>query len=119
VLNKRLHKEPVPLGVIRARGNKTTYKSITELSKNIDIWLDESVGHIKRSERVKMYHLIVELLCKLIESWGMAISVRTIANSKDYFPGVVEKAFPGYIKGGLIKLILSAKIHKYNEEDLT
>jgi hypothetical protein len=37
---------------------------------------------------------------------------------QDVFPGVVELAFPGYARSGLMKLVLNAEQQVWKEEDL-
>jgi hypothetical protein len=112
-------KKLLPLTILKAKVDKTLYKNITTFCEEIDDWLDSV---LKRSvhlhERMRIYQITIELIGKYIIDCKGVVSVKRIVDSRDNFPGVIEKAFPGYIKSGLVDLILNAKLHKYDEEDL-
>jgi hypothetical protein len=89
------------------------------MCKEIDVWIESVLKRsVQRSDRTRVYQLVFELLGKNILASKGDISVKRLVDSRDDFPGVIEKSFPGYIESGLIDMIITAKIHKYDEEDL-
>jgi hypothetical protein len=116
---RELSKDLLPLALLKAKVNKTLYRNIVSMCKEIDVWIESVLKRsVQRSDRTRVYQLVFELLGKNILASKGDISVKRLVDSRDDFPGVIEKSFPGYIESGLIDMIITAKIHKYDEEDL-
>ena len=117
--NDSLSTNIVPLISIRNRTNKTLYNSIKRMQHLIDKWTDTILKRdIKRTERIKIYKLVFELIGQFILDNNKVLSLTSIILYQNMFPGVIERAFPGYIKSGMIDLILNAKKQEIDEEDL-
>ena len=87
---------------------KTSYYSnLKTTTKYVDSYCQELFGKVSKTERVKFYKLYIELIVEMIKkNKDLSLSIPLVLNYHEMFPGLLEKAFPGYIAGGLAKYIL-------------
>lgn len=84
-----------------------SYSRLKIATKYIDSYCQELFGKVSKTERVRFYKLYVELVVEMIKkNKDLSLSVPLVLNYHEMFPGLLEKAFPGYIAGGLAKYIL-------------
>ncbi len=83
------------------------YPRLKIATKYIDSYCQELFGKVSKTERVRFYKLYVELVVEMIKkNKDLSLSIPLVLNYHEMFPGLLEKAFPGYIAGGLAKYIL-------------
>lgn len=117
---KRLIKRPPPISAIKA--SRTGAISLTKLNKaisSLNNWSSIALGHNpSRIEKYKIYTLVCELTCDFLQGANIPLSFKTVVNSYEKFPSLLNQAFPGYIESGLFKVILLSKEQKISDEDL-
>lgn len=93
--------------------NKTKARA-NEIQDCLDNYLcellqDESSKKIFKVFRKKFYSIYVDLIINDLLSWDKAppLNIQIVLSWYSKFAGLLDKAFPGYIESGLIKLIFN------------
>lgn len=95
-----------------------TVQSIRSLQEEIDKWIVSNIKRtVTRRERMKLYLIIFELVAHNISDRDIPITVTTLVRFGGSFSGVLEKAFPGYIRSGYLEMILNAGSQKELDDE--
>jgi len=59
-----------------------------------------------RNFAIGVFHLYVKLTAQYLKDCGVPVSAKAVLQHSDKFVGLVDKAFPSYVKHGLIHLVV-------------
>lgn len=74
-------------------------------------WNTEGRNH--RNFCIGVYHLYVQLVVEYLQECKVPVSMKTVLQHSDKFEGLVDRAYPGYIKGDLMPLIIFGETPDY------
>lgn len=107
-LSYRLNTLPPPLSVLKKQ-SPPTYKKFDEVLTWFNDWLDDVMqGSITRLQRRTMYAVCTELVADEVEASQVPLSLKSLLNFYPELPGILDKNFPGYIRNGMIGMLLEA-----------
>lgn len=93
-----------PFGIFKKRTQ--TYKKLIEVKKYLNEYLFElRKTVVDRDHAQRLYHLFAKLLIEDMKKGNIPISIVTVLNCHDRFPGLLSKAFPDYIENNLVNAI--------------
>jgi hypothetical protein len=117
-----LGKKLAPLQVTKLKISSSVYKEIVSFCDEIDDWMNTVLKQsVKLHDRIRVYQIVVDLIVRYIYSKDRLVSLRGFLNNTGSFPGVIDRYFPGYVKAGMLKLIIRSDIQdltKLDREDL-
>lgn len=107
-LNKIIKKNTglriIPFPVFKLNKNYPKFKKVL---LEIDRFFEDNLGkELTRVEKSKVYNLYADLIYGYTSGMGITTILPTLINFHEYFPGLLEKEFPGYLKSGLLRKIL-------------
>lgn len=73
--------------------------------KDLDVYMKSININNKKSINYKFYLLFIKLLIDWLQECNIPISLSTVINNMNKIPGLLNQAYPDYIKNGLIHLI--------------
>jgi hypothetical protein len=89
--------------------NGKTYSTYDKGITVIEDFIKEHFPGITKIERIKLYHIFVEIVCDSVESFTGTTALPVICGTLQRGPDLFNRAFPGYVKAGLAKAILGLK----------
>ncbi len=96
-----------PLGVLR-RMQPKQYKLVKQAAVDLYViaceWNPTKVRG--RNFAIGIFHLYVKLVVEYLRDCKVPLSVKTCLQHTDKFVGLVDRAFPGYVAGGLIHIVV-------------
>jgi len=110
ILETELHQKIPSLVLLKKKKTKHIYKLVKDTREYIDTWAKSVIKRrITRPEIIKIYKMYVDLVVQYLIDCKVPISLRTILLQHDKFPGIFDRAFPGYIVTNNFLLILNSK----------
>lgn len=104
---------------------QTHYKKFRELVIFVIEYLKYNLKDTQSYKKYKMqfFSFFVDMMYESQKTAPFPVCMKTIINDYESFPAIVESNFPGYLKSGLIEMILDSRnLDKNtlgcNEEDL-
>lgn len=96
---------------ILKNANNSLFMKIVDVRETIDEhfknWIPKKY---RKDSRAKFYSLYFEVMGDhIINNTRRSLSIKTMVQFIDDFPGVLDRAFPGYIRSGLLYLVLKDK----------
>lgn len=101
-----------PFRVFKSSPN---YKQFKLAAASVDEYIESLLAPSKvtRIERSQFYTMYAKLVAKDLMRAEIALSINSLTNSVDRFPGILDKSFPGYARNGLfLKLIAKKNFRK-------
>lgn len=97
----------MPLSVLRST-NPKLYKDVSTAATFLySVAEDWNVDKImQRNFVVGVYFLYDKLVVSYLQDCTIPVSVKTALQHTDKFVGLVDKAYPDYVKNGLIKMVI-------------
>lgn len=92
-----------PLGIVlgMAFGHK-----IVKQSPRLRAFADRCVPGGSRSDRSALYRTFMLVLTRSVAQQNLPVSLKTLVDQLDRVPGLVSRAFPGYIESGLGRFLV-------------
>jgi len=84
----------------------TLFKKFKTVSLDLDTWIKDQFPGVTRTQKRRLYSIFSELVIDFIDSGPIPLSVKTVINSFQYLPGLIDKSFPGYLEAGLLDSLL-------------
>lgn len=103
-------KRPLQLEMLKST-NHSLFMQIVNVRETLDGHLEHWVSkkHRKNSQS-KFYVLYCEVIGEyIINNTEAPLSLKTMVNMIDSFPGILDRAFPGYVNSGLLHLVFKDK----------
>ena len=98
---------PPALGILRSRSSNT-YRELADANVRFRSWLWSALGERpNKAERMSFLYFALDLLGEYMTRSDVAMSLPVIARNLDKTPGLIEAQFPGYIRAGLLRLIVT------------
>lgn len=105
-INKLLKTTCPPYSVIK---KQAIYKELVELSNEVEQVVSRGFDKISTGERVRFYQILSSTIIGRISRMEVPLSVATfVRTSKGKVAGILDGAFPGYLRSGLMPLILKS-----------
>jgi len=110
LLDILLHQEKTaaaPLGVLRKAAPKQyalVKKCAATLYQTSCEWNPTRTRG--RNFTVGVFHMYVKLTISYLKDCGVPVSAKAVLQHLDKFVGLVDKAYPGYVKSGLIHVVI-------------
>lgn len=99
--------EGMPLHSFK-RSNRKGYNKLCEMVTLMEAWAANVDADVKtRLKKRNFYATMAMLVSSFLDDLNVPISVKTLLNSFEKFPGLIDKAFPGYVRSGLIRTIFN------------
>lgn len=91
--------------------NSNNHAQFSKVSLSLNEYLSSLITDraIRLEERSMFYHLYAKLVTDDLEDIGAPVSVKSIVNGFERFPGLLDRAFPGYIRNGLFLKALGSR----------
>jgi len=106
-LQKHTRQKQQAITILKAK-NKKLYKQLKQITELLnDFAFDNDVR--EKRDIYNLYQIACELICENIVDMGIPLSFKAFLNHIDLFPGLLNKAYPGYLKSGLLKFLLNAR----------
>lgn len=96
-----------PLSILR-KSKPGVYRAIV-LATNFLYGVSEDWNKdriVQRNFVVGVYYLYAKLVVQYLREVRVPVSVKTILQHTDKFIGLVDNSYPGYVTGGLIKMVI-------------
>lgn len=99
-----------PFYILRTKNRKL----FNELKDVMDMLLEfaQENNLSEKKELFILFQLYSDLICEYLQEIGVPIHLKTVVQSSEQFPGLLNKAYPGYLKSGLLKFLIQAKLSK-------
>ena len=91
------------------------YKLMIKNLDELDIWVDTHFKNITKSERKRTYSIAINSVCDYLEFLGVPLGTKPIINNLGKVPGLIDRAFPGYIQNGLLGMLLETSYSSWND----
>lgn len=107
----RLHKNTAPEQVHYLP--KPLLRKVEDLSKELEIDLTELVrgGAITHDCRVNWYRLYARLVSWYLTGRKVPVTIKTLVQNYDKFSSLLDQAYPGYAKSGLlVDMVLRGRV---------
>jgi len=82
------------------------FKKFKDVSLELDFWIKKHFPNVTRTQKRRLYTIFVELVVDFIDAGPVPLGVKTVINSFQYLPGLIDKSFPGYLEAGVLELLL-------------
>jgi len=96
-----------PLSILR-KSKPTVYKAVVDAANFLyaisEEWNPDHV--LRRNFVVSVYYLYSKLVVQYLRDCRVPVSVKTALQHTDKFVGLVDKAYPDYVKNGMIKMVI-------------
>lgn len=96
-----------PLNVLR-KAQPAIYANVKKVASYLyklsAEWNEE--GDRQRNFSIGVYHLYAQLVVAYLKDCRVPISAKAVLQHQDKFIGLVDRAYPGYVEGGLMRLIV-------------
>lgn len=107
-MTNKYSSNPTPFKLFKAGNHYPRFKHcITTLDAYLDTLLKTSV--IRREKRVTFYNTYLDLVSSDLEGMNVPVGINNLLNTVDRFPGILDKAFPGYVRNGLFMKIITRR----------
>ncbi len=94
--------------------DKVAYKQIGKVTEMLNKYLQSLLDRNPTSgEKIRWYVLYTELCAENLIKINVPLSIRSLAYQCDSFPSLLNKAFPGYIKAGVVSKIVEDEDETY------
>jgi len=99
-----------PLGVLK-RMQPKQYANVRKIAALLhDLSLEWNPSKVRgRNFTVGVMHLYCKLTVQYLRDCSVPISAKAVLQHGDKFVGLVNRSFPGYVKSGLIHLVVLGK----------
>lgn len=103
-LKSKLSSALVPFHVFK---KGSSYARFREVLKHVDEFLRSTgIPRFTTPERKKMYSIVIRLVVERASELDVPLGVKLVLNQSDYIPGLFDRAFPGYLRSGLVRMLL-------------
>jgi len=105
----------------RGTRNKYVFSLLESVPRFLDRWLFRAMNNRRPTltQRGRLYVIYSDLMITNISYLNnVPVTLRTVLAMHESFPGYFDKAFPGYIEGGAINLVLESNKMCLDDEDL-
>lgn len=96
-----------PLSILR-KSKPSVYKAVVDAANFLysvsEDWNTD--GTLRRNFVVSVYYLYSKLVVKYLRDVRVPVSVKTALQHTDKFIGLVDQAYPDYVKNGMIKMVI-------------
>ena len=108
-LSRRLCTSFAPLPLLKKNSAKT-FNKFLQVSTTFNAWLDKIfVGTtITRLQRRRLAIVAIEIVVDNVENSKVPLSLTSALNFFVNFPGLFNKAFPGYLESGMLGMLLES-----------
>ena len=94
------------------KSDRELFKKINEATTFLNKYLYNLIEKTPSSEdKVKWYVLYTEICTQYLQKIQVILTVSTLINLYQMFPSLLDMAFPGYSKSGIISFILTENIN--------
>lgn len=84
---------------------------LREASESVDAFITECFGsHLRLRDRILIYQLYAKLMAEYLIEINAPISINSMLNTHRRFPGVLNRAFPGYLQSKEGKQLLLGRL---------
>lgn len=106
-LARRLHTSFAPLPILKKNSLKT-FNKFLQVSGDFNIWIDRVFRDttVTRLQRRRLYIIAIEIVVDNVENSKVPLSLTSSLNFFVNFPGLFDKAFPGYIESNMLGMLL-------------
>lgn len=98
----------VPLSLLR-KTSPRVYSDVVKCASALftiaQDW-NPSERQLRRNFVAGVYHLYARLIVDYLQRVKVPVSVKTVVQHADKFVGIVDQAYPGYITGGAINMVV-------------
>lgn len=101
---------PVRLSMLNKNKKKPALiNNIKELADNLEIMLMNAEPNYNIHLLTRFYSLYVTLIIERVKELELPLSITCIINLSGEFPSLLNKAYPGYLKSGWIRMVLNGE----------
>lgn len=83
-----------------------TLKLVRTHTPELEIFLGRACPNTRIPTKRVILATGISLLCKNLGEMGVAVSPKTLANNLPRIPAVLDLAFPGYARSGMLRMIV-------------
>jgi hypothetical protein len=102
-----LKKEGVAMIPYQKFKSSNSYQRLRESFKTIEHFINQNFDSLTITQRMKFYHIVLTQMVEYVRRLpDVPVSFNTVSVHSDKVAGLVDAAFPGYIRSKLFKKIL-------------
>ncbi len=75
----------------------------------INVFINKNAPSVTKGQRRVLYRVFVRALYSWLIEADIPVNSKTLITNLDKLPGIVDRAFPGYIQAGLLGAIVSLR----------
>lgn len=96
-----------PLSVVKKQSPKT-YGNVVQCANQLYAVAEDwnTVKTMRRNFVTGVYYLYSKLIVDYLRTVKVPVSVKTAVQHSDKFIGLVDNAYPGYVSGGMIDMVI-------------
>lgn len=106
-LSRRLSTSFSPLPILK-RNSPKLFNKFIQIAGDYNAWIDRVFKDttVTRLQRRRLAIIVIEVVVENIENSKVPLSLTSTLNFFANFPGLFNKAFPGYIESGMLGMML-------------
>ncbi len=106
-LEMKCHINTPPIRILKGRQPKV-YANVVKCANALYVVAEDwnTARTMRRAYVTAVYHLYIKLAIQYLKDSKVPVSATTLVQHSDKFVGLADQAYPGYVDGGMMNVIL-------------